>query len=495
LTPIVGMPKDYSKIFAEKRVEWEQVLIGALVFNPENFDLTEPFVDEADFYDPFLKAAYTTISDLSLRGQNNTSRIAARLHQYNEEPNDDDPSMPGFDVFEFLTSLAEKSAHADLIGAAQMVRQHANRERIKVVADWANEECYTGELSDRDFRDKLEHHLGLLYRPSTVARGLRKFSDGIEEWREGLGKENEDTTYTPTGLKKLDEALGGYGGGQLIVVGGRPGMGKTIFGTSAATACVKAGMDALIISQEMTGNELRPRVLCDLIRDEHAIKYSNVLYGKIDNTDTEFLSKAVDQFKTLHFHLDDRSKLSHGQISLVARKVKRLAEEGGRKLGLIVVDYLQLMRGDAGWQGNQNMMVQDNTQSLKALAMELDVPIMLISQLSRSLESRPDKRPLLSDLRDSGSIEQDANVVIFPYRDEYYLKKEYEKTRKTADKAVARDALDDAKNVCELIIAKSRNGATRTIKVDCDVTTSSFRDYNTLSFSKPFKEPDQGDML
>src|SRR5215210_913655 len=248
---------------------------------------------------------------------------------------------------------------------------------------------------------------------------------------EALFERNQEITGVPTGFIDLDRQLAGLQPSNLVIIGGRPGTGKTSFALGiAANAALEARTPVLIFSLEMSHRELTQRLLCS----EARVDATRMRNGKLLESDWPKISHAVGRLGEAPLFIDDNPHLTIMEIRAKARRLK--SREG---LGLIVIDYMQLMSGRSNAE-NRQVEISEMSRGLKILARELNVPVIALSQLSRNLESRADKRPILSDLRESGSLEQDADVVIFLYRDEVY-------NRETPDRGTA-----------EVIVAKHRNG-------------------------------------
>jgi replicative DNA helicase len=243
-----------------------------------------------------------------------------------------------------------------------------------------------------------------------------------------------DVTGVPTGFSDLDAMTSGLQPGDLVIVAGRPSMGKTSLALNMAeNVALDTGLPVAVFSMEMASTQLTMRLLGSVGRlDQHKMRT-----GRLEDDDWERLTHALGRLNEAPIHIDEGAALNSFDIRARAR---RLSRECG-KLGLIVIDYLQLMSPPGGRQSeNRATEISEMSRSLKALAKELDVPVVALSQLNRSVEQRPDKRPVMSDLRESGAIEQDADLILFIYRDEVY-------NPDTPDKGVA-----------EIIIAKQRNG-------------------------------------
>lgn len=265
-----------------------------------------------------------------------------------------------------------------------------------------------------------------------------------------------------TGLYDLDGIISGMSAGELVVVGGRPGMGKSALAGSIAVNAAEKGKKVAIFSLEMTAAELTQRWLAGAT----GISTDRQRHGQIDAKDWPKLLEAVKYLDSLGIMIDDGSRLSVPQIRQRARRLRRR-----RGLDLIIVDHLHLIR-QGGKQENRRLEIGDASGMLKALAKELKVPILLLAQLSRGVESRDNKRPILSDLRESGDIEQDADVVMFLYREEYYLARMEPRRRAgqsaeshTADIADWQDRCFEARGVAEIEVAKNRHGRTGVARV------------------------------
>jgi replicative DNA helicase len=256
---------------------------------------------------------------------------------------------------------------------------------------------------------------------------------------EKLYERKEMVTGVPTGYEDLDRLTAGLQAADLIIVAGRPGMGKTAFALNIAMNAAFTGVGAAVFSLEMAKEQLVLRMLCC----EARVNSSKVRSGYLGERDFPQLAKAAGKLHEAPIYIDDTPAIS---VLELRAKARRLLRDRTKKIGLIVVDYLQLMRG-MGAASNREQEISEISRSLKALAKELSVPVIALSQLNRRVEDRSDRRPMMSDLRESGAIEQDADVIMFIYRDEVYNKEE------------------DKKGVAEVIVAKQRNGPIDTVKL------------------------------
>ena len=256
---------------------------------------------------------------------------------------------------------------------------------------------------------------------------------------EKLYERKEMVTGVPTGFRDLDKLTAGLQSAELIVVAGRPSMGKTAFSLNVAANAAFAGVGVAIFSLEMAKEQLVLRLLCS----EARVDSSRIRGGYLGERDFPKLANAAGRLHEAPIYIDDTPAIS---VLELRAKARRLVRDRGKKVGLVVIDYLQLMRG-MGAASNREQEISEISRSLKALAKELNVPVIAISQLNRRVEDRGDKRPMMADLRESGAIEQDADVIAFIYRDEVY-------NQKSADSGVA-----------EVIVSKQRNGPIDTVRL------------------------------
>jgi replicative DNA helicase len=264
-----------------------------------------------------------------------------------------------------------------------------------------------------------------------------KLLDRVQE----MADNPNDVTGVPTGFYDLDRMTSGLQAGDLIVLAARPSMGKTALAINIAEhVALHEGLPVAVFSMEMGAAQLAVRIVGSIGR----IDQGHLRTGKLTDDEWPRLSEAIEKLRTISLHIDESAGLTSSELRANAR---RLARQCGQ-LGLIVVDYLQLMSGSSSDGENRATELGEISRGLKMLARELKCPVIALSQLNRSVEQRPDKRPMMSDLRESGAIEQDADIIMFIYRDEYYTK----------------DACKEP-GVAEVIIAKQRNGPTGTVKL------------------------------
>lgn len=286
-----------------------------------------------------------------------------------------------------------------------------------------------------------------------------KIQDVVFKAQENLEKlcnQKGEITGLATGFYEIDKLTSGLHENELIIIAARPAMGKTAFALNVATNIASSTNKAVaIFNLEMNAEQLVNRMFSSVAQ----IDGTKLRTGRLDNNDWTKLSEGISQLADTNIYIDDTPGISIGEIRSKCRRLNA-SKEG---LGVVIIDYLQLISGSSKYSGNRQQEVSDISRSLKTMALELGVPVIALAQLSRAVEGRDDKRPLMSDLRESGSIEQDADIVAFLYRDDYYNKE-------------AR--MDGNVSISEFIVAKHRNGPTATIELLFKKNTSTFVNYN-----------------
>ena len=289
-------------------------------------------------------------------------------------------------------------------------------------------------------------------RKTTEFKSIQEVMARTEANLEQLAESKGEVTGLATGWYDLDKLTAGLHENQLIIIAARPAMGKTAFALNLATnVAINSGKTVALFNLEMGAEQLANRIISSLGQ----IEGYKLQTGRLMNEDWKRVNEAVSQLEDANMFIDDTPGITVGEIRAKCRRLAS-SEKG---LGLIIIDYLQLISGGKNYGSNRQQEVSDVSRALKTMAMELHVPVIALAQLSRAVEGREDKRPLMSDLRESGSIEQDADIVSFLYRDDYYNKE-------------ARN--DDNTSISELIIAKHRNGPTATIELLFKKNTSTF---------------------
>ncbi|WP_454780587.1 replicative DNA helicase [Legionella sp. WA2022007384] len=419
-------------------VEAEQSIIGGLMLDNEVWDKVSNKLCEADFYRTEHRILFRAISSLVKKDQPfDVVTLLDALKSYNEL---DDAGGEAY-LFELANntpSVANVSAYADIVREKSVQRQ-----LIAVATEIADSAYNPGGRQVPELLDMAETRVFAIGEQTAGDGGPENIKSVLVravEKIDALYHNGDAITGLATGLSDLDEMTSGLQPSDLVIVAGRPSMGKTTLVMNMAEhAAIKSGKPVLVFSMEMPSDSLAMRMMSSLGRiDQHKIRT-----GKLDDDDWPRVTSAVHMLSEAPLFIDDTPALSPGEMRARAR---RLAKDHGN-IGLIVVDYLQLMKVPGFGADNRTAEISEISRSLKSLAKELQVPVIALSQLNRSLEQRSDKRPVMSDLRESGAIEQDADLICFIYRDEVY-------NEDSPDKGTA-----------EIIVAKQRNGPIGKVRV------------------------------
>jgi replicative DNA helicase len=421
-------------------IEAESSVLGGLLLDNGAWDRVGDLLSEGDFYRYEHRLIYAAIGQLI-----NASRPADVITVFEQLQSQGKAEETG--------GLAYLNALAQYVPSAGNIRRYAEivRERAilrKLVA--ASDEIATNAFHPQgrpvaQILDESEQKIfNIGEEGSRMKRGFQGMDtlvvDLLDRVQEMADNPN-DITGVPTGFYDLDRMTAGLQPGDMIVLAARPSMGKTAFAINIAEhVALNEGLPVAVFSMEMGAAQLAVRIVGSIGR----IDQGHLRTGKLTDEEWPRLTEAIEKLRNISLHIDETAGLTASELRANAR---RLARQCG-KLGLIVVDYLQLMSGSAGNDENRATELGEISRGLKMLAKELQCPVIALSQLNRSVETRPDKRPMMSDLRESGAIEQDADIIMFIYRDEYYTK----------------DACKEP-GVAEIIIAKQRNGPTGTVKL------------------------------
>jgi replicative DNA helicase len=476
-----GIP-DLPLRTAPHNIEAEQALLGAILVNNEAHDRVSGFLEPEHFFDPVHARIYETLAKLIASGKQATP-ITLRTYFESAEP-----IAPGLTVPQYLGRLAANAT--TIINAADYGRTiydlAIRRQLIMVGEDMVNS-AYDAPV-DFPPQEQIEEAEGRLYALAETGKygqGFMGFGAALThaiEMANNAYQREGGLSGIATGLRDLDGKMGGLQPSDLIIIAGRPSMGKTSLATNIAFNVAKAykaekqpdGTDKVLdgavvgfFSLEMSAEQLATRILSE----QSEIPSEKIRRGMIDEEEFKRLVHVSQQMSTLPLYIDQTGGLSIAQLAARARRLKR--QKG---LGLLVVDYLQLLTGSSRRAAEGRVQeVSEITTGLKALAKELNVPIIALSQLSRQVENREDKRPQLADLRESGSIEQDADVVMFVFREEYYVErtKPQEGTAEFQD-WMAKMALISGK--AEVIIGKQRHGPVGIVQLQFDSNVTRFCD-------------------
>lgn len=455
--------------------EAEQGLLGALLVNNNAYEKVSDLLRPEHFFMPVHQRIYTAISQFIERGQ---TASPVTLKTYFEKDEDLTDFGGGVYLAELAGSIVSVINARDY--AETVYELFLRRQLIDLGEEIVNEAHeHTLESAAIDTIESAEGKLFALAESGEASGGFTSLRDSVLvsiEVAEKAFKTQGHVTGHTTGLRDMDKQLGGLHPSDLLILAGRPSMGKTALATNIAFNAARAyartggkeGARVGFFSLEMASDQLATRILADVANiSGHAIKQ-----GDIKQEDFQNFVKASQQLAQVPLFIDDTPALSIGAVRTRARRLKR--QHG---LDLLVIDYLQLLRGTGSRQSETNRVqeVSEITRGLKAIAKELHIPVLALSQLSRAVEQREDKRPMLSDLRESGSIEQDADVVMFVYREEYYLHRA-EPEIGSEKHMQWQEACERALNVGECIVAKARHGPIGTVRMHFDGHVTRFSD-------------------
>ena len=454
-----------------KNIEAEQTVLGSILANNEIFDEITDQLDESYFFDPIHKKIYKITSNLISKGLLANPVTIKNFFNSKEE-------LVEIGGIDYLLKLTKVSTTKNQIKYySQLLSDLYIRRQLINISEETLEESKNKDLdiSGTNILENTERKLFEIAERGEFQRSFITFKDALKETIDmatAAYKNDQGIVGVPSGLTDLDDRLGGLHKQDLIIIAGRPSMGKTALATNIAfNASLNIKKNDLktsvaFFSLEMSSEQLSTRILAEQSR----VKSNDIRRGKINQDDFERFIEASKNLEMLPLHIDDTPAITISALSNRARRLKR--KEG---LDLIVIDYIQLMKSSGYRNEGRVLEIAEITQGLKALAKELDVPVLALSQLSRQVEQREDKKPQLSDLRESGSIEQDADVVMFVFREQYYLEKQEPKPG-TAEHVEWQEKMSQIHNEAEIIIGKQRHGPTGVIKLEFESTFTKFKD-------------------
>ncbi len=467
------MEKKFSLVQNETKelpnnIEAEQSVIGSILVSNEIFDEINMIVTSKNFYDPMHQKIFSAIEKLIYSGM---LANPITLKNYFEKEKDE-INVPDYliKITKFSTSSRQTTEYSKLI-----YDLFVKRELIKISENIID----TAKLNDLDndgqsIIENFEKSLFDLAEKGSFSSSLVKFDDAMKltiQMATTAYKNDEGIVGVPTGLTDLDDRLGGLHKSDLLIIAGRPSMGKTALATNIAFNAAKKiqedGRKSTIafFSLEMSSEQLSTRILAEQSR----IKSNDIRRGRISEEQFDKFIETSKNISELPLYIDETPAISIAALSNRARRIKRLYG-----LDMVVVDYIQLMRA-ANFKEGRVQEISEITQGLKALAKELSVPVLALSQLSRAVEQRDNKKPQLSDLRESGSIEQDADVVMFVFREAYYIERN-EPQPNTVEHAEWQSKMNDVSNRAEIIIGKQRHGPTGNVFLEFEPMFTRFKD-------------------
>ena len=414
-------------------IEAEQAVIGSMLTDKDAVVSAIEVLKEDDFYRDDNKAIYSAILNLYNRAEPiDIITVKAELE-----------AMGKFEQvggLEYLAELPEKVPTT--ANSMKYIKIVEEKSTLRNLIKTANEIIELGYDPTEDVDDIMEGAEKKIFNimQNKNQKGYAAMKDILVDsftQLEELYNRKQHITGVPSGFTDLDYRTAGFHGSDLILIAARPAMGKSAFALNIATnAAVKAKVPVAIFSLEMSKEQMVNRILCS----EAMVDSNKVRTGKLEEDDWTKLAEAIGPLSEAEIYIDDTPGISVMEIRAKCRKLKL-----EKNIGMVVIDYLQLVQGSNKRNGSREQEISEISRSLKILAKELNVPVIALSQLSRAVEQRPDHRPMLSDLRESGAIEQDADIVMFLYRDDYYNED------------------SDKKGIAEVIIAKHRGGSTGTV--------------------------------
>ena len=449
-------------------IEVEQALLGAILMDNQALERATAILKPDQFYDPLHARIFETLSQMIERG--GVVATPLTLHAAMKA----DPGvmeMGGQAYFEALRAAAP--AIPNIRDLANIIADLAMRRSLIRIGEDIVHTAYEAptEKTSRQQIEEAEKALYAVAEQGKYGEGALDFHEALRRTVEAAEKAHArggNISGVTSGFIEIDNLLGGLQPSDLLIIAGRPGMGKTALGTNMAFHAAKAYLDdlannaefprgapVLFFSLEMAAQQLAARILSE----QTELEVWKIRNGRFTDSEWEKFVLAMQDLSTLPLHIDDTGGISIAQIAARARRMKR-----EKNIGLIIIDYLQLV-DPSRRHDNRVQEITEVTKGLKALAKELNIPVIALSQLSRGVDARDDKRPVLSDLRESGSIEQDADVVMFVYREEYYLKSRKPDESDVAEFTKWSEKMERATNLAEVLVEKHRHGATRAIQL------------------------------
>ena len=450
-------------------IEAEQAVIGSILVNNEIFDEISTIISSINFYDPMHQKIFEAIESLVYKGM---LANPITLKNYFEDEKDD-LNVPEYlvKITKFSTSVRQAIEYSKII-----YDMFVRRELIKI-SEQTIDSAKLNEL-DTNGQTIIENSERLLFdlaEKGSFNSSLVKFDEAMKqtiEMASAAYKNEEGIVGVPTGLRDLDDKLGGLHRSDLIIIAGRPSMGKTSLATNIAFNAAQKLQDSgkkssiAFFSLEMSSEQVSTRIISEQAR----ISSNDIRRGRISDEQFDKFLETSKNIAELPLYIDETPAISIAAMSNRARRIKRLFG-----LDMVVVDYIQLMRGTTFNKDGRVQEISQITQGLKAIAKELAVPVVALSQLSRQVEQRDDHKPQLSDLRESGSIEQDADVVMFVYREGYYLSRK-EPREATVEHAEWQAKMNEVAHLAQIIIGKQRHGPIGNITLEFEERFTKFKD-------------------
>ena len=450
-------------------IEAEQAVIGSILVSNDIFDEISTIISSINFYDPMHQKIFEAIESLIYKGM---LANPITLKNYFEDEKDD------LDVPEYLVKITKFSTSVrQAVEYSKIIYDMFVRRELIKISEQTIDSAKLNEL-DTNGQTIIENSERLLFdlaEKGSFNSSLIKFDEAMKqtiEMASAAYKNEEGIVGVPTGLRDLDDKLGGLHQSDLIIIAGRPSMGKTSLATNIAFNAAQKLQDSgkkssiAFFSLEMSSEQLSTRIISEQAR----ISSNDIRRGRISDEQFDKFLETSKNIAELPLYIDETPAISIAAMSNRARRIKRLFG-----LDMVVVDYIQLMRGTTFNKDGRVQEISQITQGLKAIAKELAVPVIALSQLSRQVEQRDDHKPQLADLRESGSIEQDADVVMFVYREGYYLQRK-EPREATVEHAEWQAKMNEVAHLAQIIIGKQRHGPIGNVTLEFEERFTKFKD-------------------
>lgn len=460
-------------------LELEQAILGACLFDNSVLRKIETLLDADDFFDPMLGHIYSTMGVIAGQGRLSPVSLAHALSDL-----DDFGEMGGEDYLKGIARATVSTLAAPEY--AKGIRDLANKRRLLAALQELTTCAADIDTTAPAFVNDAEAAILAAVKAEGRVMGSQNIGQQTSEWLSTVQERCQQVGLPglSTGIGKVDHALGGLRSGALYIIAGRPGMGKSVLMTAIARAAIEAGQGAFLSSLEMPVGQLFSRMAADMAYEDGPISYGDIDRGALNLTQQQRLARIGEKLNTSLLCVSDRSGLTAAQIQREAERARRRLESKGHKLGVIVVDYLGLIRADKHLAGNVVAAEGQKALAMKELAREMEVPVVALCQLSRGVEGRESKRPTLADLRWSGDIEAHADVVSFLYRPAYYIAKEDASDPMHDQHDEWRRLMRDKANVLDFIIEKNRHGPTGAERLWVDIASAAVRDEDPGHFNR-----------
>lgn len=463
---------DAAKEISVSAVEVEQALLGACIINPEAIDQVEGLVEADDFVEPLHADLITAMRAYRAEGRRIDIKLLIASMGGSAET-----KLPGTEitVAQYIARLA--AGATTVLNArdfARSVVESANYRRVAAVADMMQRRAVSGHAAGMPGEIAADGIAELdTVLSASSPQGARRVMAGEASQQAFEAMQHRKASGVSHGvtwgLTELNRATLGLHPGQLVILAARPSMGKSTMGLCTAMAAARKGTGVAFFSLEMSAQEIGERALS---ASSYGMGRSNITYqriraGDVDDSAVWALEEAAKRIDALPLVVEQEGALSVSQIAARTRTISTRLERSGKSLGLVVIDHLGLVAPSNRYPGSRHLELGEITAALKSLAKELSIPVLLLCQLSRAVEGRQNKRPQLSDLRESGRIEEDADAVLFLYREAYYLERDKSNDKEAETQRIS--MLIEKQNVLEISIAKQRQGPTKTIEAFVDM--------------------------